>query len=279
MDKSNVCVEGQLYQVQTRADLNKVLLVEGLHEVALGDVLYCLKSFQSGYFEFVLVRVLDAQSIALDTAVHVAADALGKPLHWDKSFDFDREAFEQGTSADATVYAEVAAFFKAMSLEDHLDRIRQAAPGRVLAGFQPDGTPLFTGNCAMVLANPGGEDPVLTLGVKEGQKLTKKRMRASLLMGARIVDDPGMEAFAPDMGLFVTSMLKNGTVVRFGHPQYASSMILGVSRRKLLGTHALVKKVVGKVTPVIHLTMFEPNGNKVDLAVPTWALSPTAVLN
>ena len=137
----------------------------------------------------------------------------------------------------------------------------------------------------MVLKNPGGHNPRLTLAVKGGDRLKRISLRVSEMAGALVADDQGMELFVKARNEpFVLQFLSPGTILRLPswYLRPSGPNLLRPRQTARSGCYALLRKVTGgQREPTLHLNVRERGGGLLELQVPAWTMPQTevAVLN
>lgn len=270
VDESKV---GRFFLLQTEADLKAIYYVPEncTRRPAPGDVVYISKTM-AGAYVYQLVHYVTTAQVSFRPGVSWAGDAAGLLLDV-KLSTADRAEFEKGEAIKAPLHAAAAQQLRGMEDDMYVLRLQNASVGHVLIGKGADGNDLFPGGCAMVLDTDEALDPKLTLMFKENGKRVRRKAKASTLVGARIADDPGMEALSPDMGLYVAEFLTPGTIVRFHGPQYFNHRLWGV--RQLFNSHGLIKKVSrrSRQDAALHLSMSSLNGYMEEVTIPLWMIS------
>jgi len=273
----NVVKAGQLFLMASKADINAIFHAPAHRLPELGDLVYC-RGLAAGFYEYVLVDLLNAKEMALDESVCWFGDALPHQVAWEPRFaTMDAEAFAVGAVVAAPdVYATVACFFKEMPAEVHRERVRTVRPGRVI--YWTVNAERQEVACGMVMDNRCSDNSVLTVATKVAGKLNCRRVWLSDLKDVRICDDPGMVSQEPNAGVFLREKLSPGTLVRIGRAMLSPETANRPARARL-GSHALVRQVTGGDSPVLHVTMCERNGTIRSFQTDAWSFPASIILN
>jgi hypothetical protein len=276
-NEKNAVKAGQLFLMASKGNIGAIFHAPTHRLPEIGDVVYC-RGLNAGFYEYVLVDLLNSQEMALDESVCWFGDALPYQVDWAPRYaSMDVEAFAAGAVVAAPdVYAAVARYFKEMPAEVHRERVRTVRPGRVI---------YWTANaerqevaCGMVMDNRCSDNSVLTLATKVDGKLVCRRVWLSDLKDVRICDDPGMISAEPNAGVFLRERLSPGTLVRISRAMLSPQTNKRTIRARL-GAHALVREVTGGESPVLHVTMCERNGSIRTFKADAWSFPASAVLN
>lgn len=273
----SVANAGKLFLMASKADLGAIFHAPANRLPELGDLVYC-RGISGGFYEYVLVDLLNAEQMVLDESVCWVGDSLPYQVAWEPRYAMmDVEAFAAGAVVAAPdVYAAVAQYFKEMPADVHLERVRTVRAGRVI--YWTVDAERGEVACGMVMDNRRADKPVLTVAMKVNGKLECRRVWLSELKDARICDDPGMAAQEPNAGVFLREQLSPGTLVRLSRAMLSpfKSKEAGPAR---LGAHALVREVKEGENPILHVTMCERNGAIRSFPIDAWSLPASAVLN